>query len=279
MGRGGARGSRAVRKRRTPAAADRRPSRPSRLPSLRAGGDRRRGARRRHLEAAVRVPPHPEGRRDRRSRAAGRTAGRSTTRESPRSPSLSDTGSTLTRRARPAVPGSRAVRTPVSRAPTRRDSGSRSRRSSPGIHTLTVTLDSEGRRQDGDPPADPRSVKARDPRGAGRSSAASADALSAAPASLLGSGFAAGCRVFISVDMEGIAGVVTGDQLGPAGFEYQRFREFMTNEVLAAIDGARARGRDGVRRRGLPRQRREPAHREVRARTCRSFAPGRGRSR
>jgi D-amino peptidase len=49
-------------------------------------------------------------------------------------------------------------------------------------------------------------------------------------------------RVFISVDMEGIAGVVTGDQLGPAGFEYQRFREFMTDEVLAAIDGARAAG-------------------------------------
>jgi len=49
-------------------------------------------------------------------------------------------------------------------------------------------------------------------------------------------------RVFISVDMEGIAGVVTGDQLGPTGFEYQRFREFMTDEVLAAIEGARAAG-------------------------------------
>ncbi len=42
--------------------------------------------------------------------------------------------------------------------------------------------------------------------------------------------------------MEGIAGVVTGEQLGPQGFEYQRFREFMTNEVLAAIEGARAGG-------------------------------------
>jgi D-amino peptidase len=42
--------------------------------------------------------------------------------------------------------------------------------------------------------------------------------------------------------MEGIAGVVTGDQLGPAGFEYQRFREFMTDETLAAIEGARAAG-------------------------------------
>lgn len=49
-------------------------------------------------------------------------------------------------------------------------------------------------------------------------------------------------KVYISADMEGIAGVVTGDQLGPQGFEYERFRGFMTNEVLAAIDGARAAG-------------------------------------
>jgi D-amino peptidase len=49
-------------------------------------------------------------------------------------------------------------------------------------------------------------------------------------------------RVFISVDMEGIAGVVTSEQLGPTGFEYQRFREFMTAEALAAIEGAKAAG-------------------------------------
>jgi D-amino peptidase len=49
-------------------------------------------------------------------------------------------------------------------------------------------------------------------------------------------------QVYFSADMEGIAGVVTGEQLGPQGFEYQRFREFMTNEVLAAIEGARAGG-------------------------------------
>ncbi len=35
-------------------------------------------------------------------------------------------------------------------------------------------------------------------------------------------------KVLISVDMEGIAGVVTADQLSPEGFEYQRFRDFMT---------------------------------------------------
>jgi len=49
-------------------------------------------------------------------------------------------------------------------------------------------------------------------------------------------------KVFISADMEGVAGVVTSDQLGPPGFEYERFRGFMTNEVLAAIEGARAAG-------------------------------------
>src|SRR5262245_65692131 len=49
-------------------------------------------------------------------------------------------------------------------------------------------------------------------------------------------------KIFISVDMEGIAGVVTGDQLGPTGFEYGRAREFMTAEALAAIAGARDAG-------------------------------------
>lgn len=49
-------------------------------------------------------------------------------------------------------------------------------------------------------------------------------------------------KVYISVDMEGIAGVVTAEQLGPTGFEYGRAREFMTAEVNAAIAGARAAG-------------------------------------
>jgi D-amino peptidase len=53
-------------------------------------------------------------------------------------------------------------------------------------------------------------------------------------------------KVFISVDMEGVAGVVTGEQLGPAGFEYQRFREFMTQEALAAIAGARDAGASAI---------------------------------
>lgn len=49
-------------------------------------------------------------------------------------------------------------------------------------------------------------------------------------------------KVYVSADMEGVVGAVTGEQLGPSGFEYQRFREFMTNEVNAAIEGARAAG-------------------------------------
>jgi D-amino peptidase len=53
---------------------------------------------------------------------------------------------------------------------------------------------------------------------------------------------AAPVRIYISADLEGVAGVVTGDQLGPPGFEYERFRGFMTDEVRAAIDGARAAG-------------------------------------
>lgn len=57
-----------------------------------------------------------------------------------------------------------------------------------------------------------------------------------------GSGQGRKFKVHISVDMEGVVGVVTSDQLGPAGFEYARYREFMTREALAAIDGARIAG-------------------------------------
>jgi D-amino peptidase len=45
-------------------------------------------------------------------------------------------------------------------------------------------------------------------------------------------------KIYISVDMEGITGIVTSDQLGPGGFEYERFREFATAEVRAAIEAA-----------------------------------------
>jgi len=45
-------------------------------------------------------------------------------------------------------------------------------------------------------------------------------------------------KIYISVDMEGLAGVVSAEQLGPSGFEYGLAREIMTREVNAAIEGA-----------------------------------------
>jgi D-amino peptidase len=51
-----------------------------------------------------------------------------------------------------------------------------------------------------------------------------------------------GLKVYISADMEGIGGVVTDQQLSPTGFEYAKAREFMTEEVLAAIAASREAG-------------------------------------
>ena len=57
-------------------------------------------------------------------------------------------------------------------------------------------------------------------------------------------------RVYISVDMEGIAGVVHEDQTDPVEprhlGEYNRFRRLMTNEANAAIAGALDAGATGV---------------------------------
>jgi D-amino peptidase len=57
-------------------------------------------------------------------------------------------------------------------------------------------------------------------------------------------------RVYISVDMEGVAGVVHEDQTDPidprhAG-EYNRFRRLMTAEANAAVEGALAAGAERV---------------------------------
>jgi D-amino peptidase len=49
-------------------------------------------------------------------------------------------------------------------------------------------------------------------------------------------------KVYISVDMEGVAGTVTADQLIPSGFEYERFRHFMTDETMAAVRAANEAG-------------------------------------
>src|SRR5438132_8225264 len=53
-------------------------------------------------------------------------------------------------------------------------------------------------------------------------------------------------RVYISVDMEGIAGVVHESQTDPTtpafAAEYGRFRRLMTAEANAAVEGALAAG-------------------------------------
>lgn len=49
-------------------------------------------------------------------------------------------------------------------------------------------------------------------------------------------------KVYISVDMEGIAGVVNADQTSASGNDYGIARRWMTQEVNAAISGAKAAG-------------------------------------
>lgn len=49
-------------------------------------------------------------------------------------------------------------------------------------------------------------------------------------------------RVFLSVDMEGAAGVCHRDHLVPGGQDYERARKWLTGEVNAAVEGAVAAG-------------------------------------
>lgn len=49
-------------------------------------------------------------------------------------------------------------------------------------------------------------------------------------------------KLYISADIEGCAGVVSFQHLSPEGFEYREAREWMTADVRAAIEGARAAG-------------------------------------
>lgn len=53
-------------------------------------------------------------------------------------------------------------------------------------------------------------------------------------------------RLFISADIEGTTGVVSMEQLTPAGFEYQQARQWMTNEVNAACEAALEQGIDEI---------------------------------
>ncbi|MCA8936849.1 MAG: M55 family metallopeptidase [Planctomycetes bacterium] len=45
-------------------------------------------------------------------------------------------------------------------------------------------------------------------------------------------------KIFISADMEGVTGIVHGDQLMPSGKTYERGRKLMTADINAAITGA-----------------------------------------
>ena len=51
-----------------------------------------------------------------------------------------------------------------------------------------------------------------------------------------------GLKVFISVDMEGLAGVVTSSDVSASGPDYAHFRKIMAEETNAAIEGAAAAG-------------------------------------
>ncbi len=53
-------------------------------------------------------------------------------------------------------------------------------------------------------------------------------------------------KVFISADIEGIAGVMRPEQCNPAHADYAAARELMEQEVNAAIDGAFAGGATAV---------------------------------
>ena len=53
-------------------------------------------------------------------------------------------------------------------------------------------------------------------------------------------------KIFISVDMEGITGVVSSQQSGSNGRDYQTFRRIMTEEVNAAIKAALRMGAETI---------------------------------
>ncbi len=55
---------------------------------------------------------------------------------------------------------------------------------------------------------------------------------------LLASAPRKGIKVFISVDMEGVAGVVSGRECSSSGPDYEYFRRLMTEEASAAVQGA-----------------------------------------
>ena len=53
-------------------------------------------------------------------------------------------------------------------------------------------------------------------------------------------------RFYISADIEGIAGVVSRDNLMPGGFEYEAARDWMTQAVVSACETARELGAEEI---------------------------------
>jgi D-amino peptidase len=85
-----------------------------------------------------------------------------------------------------------------------------------------------------------------------------------------------GLKVFISVDMEGLAGVVAGADVSPSGTDYAHFRAIMAAETNAAIEGAFRAGATDVLVRDSHGDKRNllPADIDPRARLLRGQATG-----
>ena len=49
-------------------------------------------------------------------------------------------------------------------------------------------------------------------------------------------------KVYISVDIEGVAGITHWDEAEKNHVDWQEFREIMTREAIAAVEGAKAAG-------------------------------------
>lgn len=83
-------------------------------------------------------------------------------------------------------------------------------------------------------------------------------------------------KVFISVDMEGLAGVATGSDVGANGPDYAHFRKVMAGETNAAIEGAAAAGATEflVRDSHGAKQNLLPMDVDPRARLLRGATPG-----
>jgi D-amino peptidase len=85
-----------------------------------------------------------------------------------------------------------------------------------------------------------------------------------------------GLKVFISVDMEGLAGVVAGPDVSPNGPDYAHFRAIMAGETNAAIEGAFRAGATDVLVRDSHGDKRNllPADVDPRARLLRGASSG-----